>query len=137
MTKSIWVGVALVLIAGPALAQGSAQRDCLHGTPEAAAERARRQQAIDYATRVNLAESLTFGSRLQPRSYRPLEELPNMPAVPAGFAIHFHVDERGYTLSLKDTRDACKYAVFTDQDKLIYEAVPRTDTGGIVPLGTR
>jgi len=138
MMKSVWIGVTLALAAAPAFAQGSLQRNCLHGPIESAADRARRQQAIEYATKVNLAETgATIGPRQLPRGYRPLDELPNLPAAPAGFAIQFHNDERSYTLSLKDTRDACYYAIFTDQDKLIYEAVPRTDTGGIVPLGTR
>ena len=138
MMKSLWIGVTLALAAGPAFAQGNVQRNCLHGSFESAADRARRQQAIEYATKVNLAETgATIGPRQLPRGYRPLDELPNLSAVPAGFAIQFHNDERSYTLSLKDTRDACNYAIFTDQDKLIYEAVPRNDTGGIVPLGTR
>ena len=139
MLKSVLIGLTLALPAGPAaFAQGNAQRNCLHVPPESAADRARRQQAIEYATKVNAAEtSYGTGPRLLPRVFRPLEELPNLPPLPAGFAIQFHNDERSYTLSLKDTRDACNYAIFTDQDKLIYEAVPRTDTGGIVPLGTR
>jgi hypothetical protein len=142
MVKSILIGVTLAAataaFAQGTIAQGGAQRNCLHAGPESAAERARRQLAIDYATKVNVAEtSYSVGPRLLPRVYRPLDELPNLPAVPAGFAIEFHNDDRGYVLSLKDTRDACRYAVFTDQDKLVYEAVPRTDTGGIVPLGTR
>jgi hypothetical protein len=137
MFKTVLIGVALGVAASPAFAQGNAQRNCLHGGLEAPAERARRQQAIDYAVRVNAAEiSYGIGPR-QNQRYRPLDELPNLPAEPAGFAIEFHNDDRGYVLSLKDTRDACHYAIFTDQDKLIYEAVPRTDTGGIVPLGTR
>ena len=137
MFKTALIGVVLAVAAGPAFAQGRAQRTCLHGGLEAPAERARRQQAIDYAVKVNAAEtSFGIGPR-QNQRYRPLDELPNLPAEPAGFAIEFHNDDRGYVLSLKDTRDACRYAIFTDQDKLIYEAVPRTDTGGIVPLGTR
>ena len=138
MVKSLLIGVALTAAATPAFSQGNPQRNCLHGRGESPAERARRQQAIEYATKVNLAETtIAVGPRLLPRTYRPLEELMNVPALPQGFAVQFHNDDRSYTLSLKDTRDACNYAVFTDQDKLIYEAVPRADAGGIVPLGTR
>ena len=71
------------------------------------------------------------------RGYRPLNQLTNVPALPAGFAIQFHNDDRSYTFSLKDTRDACHYAIFSDQDKLIYEALSRAETTGIVPLGSR
>ena len=138
MVKLLLIGVILAAAASPAFAQGNLQRNCLHDAPESAAERARREQAIDYARKVNAAETAqSIGPRLLPPRYRPLDELVNLPAPPAGFAIEFHNDDRGYVLSLKDTRDACRYAVFTDQDKLIYEAVPRADTGGIVPLGTR
>jgi len=137
MVKTVLIGVVLAMAAGPAFAQGNAQRTCLHGGVEAPAERARRQQAIDYAAKVNAAETFYGIGPRQNQRYRPLDELPNLPAEPAGFAIEFHNDDRSYVLSLKDTRDACHYAIFTDQDKLIYEAVPRTETGGIVPLGTR
>ena len=137
MFKKALIGVALAVAAGPAFAQGNAQRNCLHRGLESGAERARRQQAIDYAVKVNAAETFSSIGPRQGQRYRPLDELPNLPAEPAGFAIEFHNDDRGYVLSLKDTRDACHYAIFTDQDKLIYEAVPRTDAGGIVPLGTR
>lgn len=138
MVKLFLMGVMLAVAASPTFAQGNLQRKCLHDAPESAADRARREQAIDYARKVNAAETAqSIGPRLLPPRYRPLDELVNLPAPPAGFAIEFHNDDRGYVLSLKDTRDACRYAVFTDQDKLIYEAVPRTDTGGIVPLGTR
>jgi len=138
MVKLFLMGVMLAVAASPTFAQGNLQRKCLHDAPESAADRARREQAIDYARKVNAAETAqSIGPRLLPPRYRPLDELVNLPASPAGFAIEFHNDDRGYVLSLKDTRDACRYAVFTDQDKLIYEAVPRTDTGGIVPLGTR
>ena len=133
MVKTVLIGVVLAMAAGPAFAQGNAQRTCLHGGVEAPAERARRQQAIDYAAKVNAAETFYGIGPRQNQRYR----LPNLPAEPAGFAIEFHNDDRSYVLSLKDTRDACHYAIFTDQDKLIYEAVPRTETGGIVPLGTR
>src|SRR5258705_1568575 len=142
MMKSMLIGVTLAAAAGGAfgqgnIAQGSAKRNCLHAGAESAADRARRQQAIDYAMKVNVAEMIYGIGPRQNQHYRPLEELATLPAVPAGFAIEFHNDDRGYVLSLKDTRDACRYAIFTAQNRLIYVAVPRTDTGAIVPLGTR
>lgn len=138
MVKAVLLGVALTMAGGPALAQRSAPRNCLHESPESSADRTRRQQAVDYVMKVNVAEThFGIGPQQRQRGYRPLEELANLPAVPAGFAIEFHHDDLGYALSLKDTRDPCHLAIFTDQDKLIYEAVPRSDTGGIIPLGTR
>ena len=139
MFKLLLIGIALVLGGTPLAAQVPSPRNCLHGAAESAADRARRQQAIDYATKVNVAEA-AYGIAPRPqfqRGYRSFDQLANLPLLPAGFAIQFHNDDRSYTFSLKDTRDACHYAIFSDQDKLIYEAVPRADTTTIVPLGTR
>jgi hypothetical protein len=83
---------------------------------------------------VNAAEG-TSAPRLQ--KYRPLNELANLPPLPAGFDIQFHTDGLTYTISLKDTRDACHYAIFSDQDKLLYEAIPSKGETTIVPLGTK
>ena len=135
MFKSLLLGITLTLAGNPLLAQGPPPRPCLHGDLESGAERTRRLQAVYYVTNVNIAESARLPAL--PRTYRPLEELGNIPPVPAGFAVQFHNDDRSYTIALKDTRDACHYAVFSDQDRLVYEGVPRTDPGGIVPLGTR
>ncbi|PYR82672.1 MAG: hypothetical protein DMF87_00670 [Acidobacteria bacterium] len=135
MLKPLLLGIAITLAGNPLLAQGPLPRPCLHGNQESNAERTRRTQAIDYVTKVNIAESARLPAL--PRTYRPLPELGNIPPVPAGFAVQFHNDDRSYTVSLKDTRDACHYAVFSDQDRLVYEGVPRSDPGGIVPLGTR
>ena len=135
MVKPLLLGIAITLAGNPLLAQERLPRACLHSDLESNADRTRRMQAIDYVTKVNIAESARLPAL--PRTYRPLEELGNIPPVPAGFAVQFHNDDRSYTISLKDTRDACHYAVFSDQDRLVYEGVPRSDPGGIVPLGTR
>jgi len=135
MLKPLLLGIAITLAGNPLLAQERLPRACLHSDLESNADRTRRMQAIDYVTKVNIAESARLPAL--PRTYRPLEELGNIPPVPAGFAVQFHNDDRSYTVSLKDTRDACHYAVFSDQDRLVYEGVPRSDPGGIVPLGTR
>lgn len=133
MFKLILVALSLSASAVPAVAQNLAQ-NCLHGSDETAVNRARRQQAVQYAARVNAAEGMSV-PRLQ--KYRPLDELPNLPALPAGFDIQFHTDGLTYTFSLKDTRDACHYAIFSDQDKLLYEAIPSKGEPTIVPLGTK
>src|SRR4051812_28636541 len=112
MVKTVLIGIALALAGGPALAQRSAPQNCLHEAPESSAERARRQQAVEYAIKVNVAETrIGVGPQQLQRGYRPLEELANVPAVPAGFAIEFHHDDRGYALSLKDIRDPCHFAI--------------------------
>ena len=139
MRNAVLIGVALALAGGPAFAQGSGQASELPAYVAGIGRGARAASAGDRLRDEGQCrgDRAGIGPRLLPRRYRPLEELANLPAVPAGFAIEFHHDDRGYALSLKDTRDACHLAIFTDQDRLIYEAVPRSDTGGIIPLGTR
>jgi hypothetical protein len=39
--------------------------------------------------------------------------------------LQFHVDGLRYAFSLKDSRDACRYAIFSDQDRFIYEGTPQ------------
>jgi hypothetical protein len=113
---------------------------CLHGPDETAANRARREQALQYAAKVNTAEAGTTVGAPPPqrqRTYRPLEELVTVPAPPAGFDMQFHTDGRTYFFALKDTRDECHYAIFSDQDKWLYEGVPSKGAVTVVPLGTR
>jgi hypothetical protein len=131
--KPILFALSLSASAAPAIAQNLVQ-NCLHGAGETAADRARREQAVQYAAKVNAAESRSV-PRVQ--KYRPLDELPNLPPLPAGFDIQFHSDGLTYTFSLKDTRDACHYAIFSDQDKLLYEAIPSKGEPTIVPLATK
>jgi hypothetical protein len=137
MWKQIALGFALTMGSTAVFAQGTPARDCLHGANETAANRARRQQAILYAARVNMAETGLFNRGRGASPYRPLEELPNLPLLPTGFDVQFHTDGATYTFSLKDSRDACHYAVFSDQDTLVYEALPSKSEPTIVPLGTK
>ena len=138
MFKPAVMGLVFGLVASSSFAQGRAVQGCLHGGVESADNRARRQQAIEYAAKINIAETAyTIGPRQTPRGYRPLEELANLPPLPAGFDIQFHNDEQSYTFSLKDMRDPCHFAIFSDQEKLIYEATPRPGNAVLVPLGSR
>jgi hypothetical protein len=136
MSKPILFALSLAASTAPAVAQSRLVPSCLHGSDETAANRARRLQAVQYAARVNAAE--TAMSLGQPRpKYRPLDELSNLPLLPAGFDVQFHTDGLTYSFSLKDTRDACHYAIFSDQDKLLYEAIPSKGEPTMVPLGTK
>jgi hypothetical protein len=104
---------------------------CLHERGESGRERARRQRAIQFAQLVNRAEML-FGGPAGRARYRPFEELATVPEVPDGFRLQFHTDGTTYSFSLKDERDPCGYSIFSDQESLIYEAMPRRE-GGLVP----
>jgi hypothetical protein len=61
----------------------------------------------------------------------------NVPPTPAGFELQFHSDGSTYSFSIKDRTDPCRYAVFSDQDKVLYEAIARRDAAVIVPLDTQ
>jgi hypothetical protein len=128
MLKSILVG-AMLLSPAAAFAQ-----NCLHGSGETAGERARREQAIQFARHVNAAEKLGIAPQ---RKYRPLGELPNLPRVPAGFVVQFHTDGSAYMFSLKDSRDPCGFAVFSDHESDVYATMPEPHAVTVLPLGTR
>ena len=130
MFKPILIGALLLSAAPTAFAQ-----DCLHGSNETAGERMRREQAIQFARQVNAAERFAAGIGPQ-RRYRPLSELPNLPRVPAGFVAQLHTDGIGYTFSLKDSRDPCRFAVFSDQESDVYATMPEPDRPTVMPLGT-
>ena len=133
-THALSVIALLTFAAGAASAQTSPM--CLHGGNEAPAQKARRDAALQLATRINLAQSVTIGPGPRNR-YRPLEELTNIPPTPAGFELQFHTDGATYSFSIKDRTDPCRYAVFSDQDKVLYEAIARRDDPVVVPLDTR
>ena len=112
----------LVLSVGPASAQ---TRQCLHDQLETQANRSRREKALQLAGDINMAQSVArrLGARGQ-GDYKPLDQLTNVPAGPDGFRVQLHTDGTTYSFSIKDTRDPCAYAIFSDQSLDIYEAVP-------------
>jgi hypothetical protein len=129
MLKPILFAVATLGISGPTFAQ-----ECLHGQNETAAERTRREQALIYAQRLNAAEQSSFPAG---RTYRRPEEFPSPPPLPAGFLLQFHTDGRTYAFSLKDGRDPCRFAIFSDQQGYLYVAVPHRPNAILTPVETR
>ena len=120
---------AFFLLSDPRAA--SAQiKPCLHDQLESQANRARREKALELAEDINRAQGLArrFGTRGQ-GDYRPFDQLTNLPDVPEGFRVQLHTDGTTYSFSIKDTRDPCGYAVFSDQSLDIYEAVPSPRQG--------
>ena len=116
---------ALLLLSGPSLASAQ-DRQCLHDQLETRANRTRREKALELADEINRAQGVArrFGARPGQGPYKPLDELFNLPDTPEGFRVQLHTDGTTYTFSVKDTRDPCGYAVFSDQSLDIYEAVP-------------
>jgi hypothetical protein len=142
--KRMRLGVMVVLLSSVAIAWSAssavAQRSlrCLHNFNEQPPQRQRRMAAIDLAEAIYRAERAGVVPRPRPRpdAYKPLDQLGNLPATPAGFRLQFHTDGMTYTFSLKDTQDGCQYAIFSDQDGYIYEGSPRRDVRTI-PVETQ
>jgi hypothetical protein len=130
------LAASLVFVATIGLGTASAQ-NCLHGSTEPPAQKARRDAAIQLATRINMAQGALLSPAPQNRRYRPLEELANIPPTPQGFELQFHTDGATYSFSIKDRLDPCRYVVFSDQDNYLYEAIARTGPPVLVPLDTR
>jgi hypothetical protein len=125
-----------VVVLGCASSASAQQQACLHDRTETPANKTRRERALDVAQRINMMERM--GPPLRPgQRYRPFEDLTMIPAIPDGFTLQFHTDGNSYSFSLKDTRDACGYAIFSDQEGLIYEAIPMRNQARVTPLGTR
>jgi hypothetical protein len=129
------LATSLLFVMSLGIGTASAQ-DCLHGSTEALSQKVRRDAAIQLATRINMAQVLVLGPAPQNRRYRPLEELANIPPTPEGFEIQLHTNGSTYSFSIKDRLDPCRYVIFSDQDKYLYEATARMGAV-LVPLNTR
>jgi len=131
MRKSALAMAALLLLAGggPASAQGTQNKACLHGSNETSANRARREKAVELAYAINDAQSVARRLRRPGEAgYLPLDQLQNVPETPAGFRVQLNIDSSGYSFSVKDFMDPCVYAVFSDQSGDVYGAVPLPPT---------
>jgi hypothetical protein len=131
MLKLLLACVLVLAGTGSAFAQ-----TCLHGADETPANKTRREEALQVAVRINAQQAMSLSPNPRQRRYRPLQELSNIPAVPTGFDLQFHTDGQTYVFSLKDRLDPCGYAIFSDQDRGVYEALPRR-AAVLVPLETR
>ena len=128
MLKSVLVIVALSLVPGlDAVAQ-----ECVHGPGETLANRTRREQAVDFAHRLNRLEADAV--RLNPRGQYQRPSTLKLPPVPADFELTFHTNGRIYAFSLKDALDPCNYAVWSDHDGLVWAGTPQPDEPLIVPI---
>jgi hypothetical protein len=101
---------------------------CLHGPDERPDHRARREQTLVLAREIHRAQNA--GPTLAPfekRTFRPFDQLANLPPTPADFKVQLDTSGMTYTFSLKDTIDPCRYAVFSDDEQVTYEGVARRD----------
>jgi len=111
----------------PLSAQPGDRRRCLHGRSESPDQRLRRDDALAVAHDINVAEQLA--QLAGAKRYRPLEQLTNISPTPRSFHVQLNTDGLSYTFSVKDMTDPCHYAIFSDQEGLVYEAVVRTSFG--------
>jgi hypothetical protein len=91
---------------------------CRHQQGANQEDRARRAQALTLAKAINTAEAELVR---RTRQYQPFESLRNLPVVPSGFQLNLYADRSGYIFAIKDTRDPCRFAVFSDASGLLYE----------------
>ena len=135
MTKYVFAIVGAAAIAATAFAQGGSPRlrTCLHDRNETSEQAARRQKAIRVAEAINAAQVVVVGPQTQRPKYRRPEELANIPSLPQGFALQFNTDGASYNFAIKDTLDACHFAIFSDQDRFVYTATPLTGAR-VVPI---
>ena len=125
MSRFVFAAAVLTIVVVNASAQRApAPASCLHGASEKADQRTRRLAALAFVERVNFIEG---EGKLQAQQYFSLEDLPQLPPLPAGFKAQLSNDGTTYTMSLKDTLDPCAFAYFTDQDGVIYSAAPVTE----------
>ena len=112
--------VVAVVLGMPVRANQPQKVTCLHGDGESAAEAARRKAAVQFVRAVNTEENEAMEATGQ---YQPLATL-NLPATPDGFLLAFGESVAGYIVVLKDTYDPCSFALFSDQEGLIYTGQP-------------
>ena len=118
MAKVILAGMMVIVTSGSAYAQ-----QCLHQTSETSANRARREQAVQLAHRINAEQAKAIAGSLASR-YKRASEL-NLSGVPDNFQFTLQVNGRtSYAFSLKDHADPCYFAVFSDQDGFVYATHP-------------
>ena len=128
------ISMLLLLTCGAGTA---AAQTCLHGANETPAQKSAPRRGDPAGDAHQPGAVVTFGPALANAATGPLEELTNIPPTPQGFELQFHTDGDSYSFSIKDRMDPCRYVVFSDQDKFLYEAIARRDEPMVVPLDTR
>ena len=112
--------VILGLVGASAIRTGSGQ------APRCVPDPQRRLAVVTLARLLN-SEEARFFSAPQPSSvpqrYGSLSEL-GVGSGPDGFHVRLLSDGTGYAFSIKDSVDPCHFALFSDQEGLIYTAQP-------------
>ncbi|HEY2435228.1 MAG TPA: gas vesicle protein GvpH [Vicinamibacterales bacterium] len=109
--------IGLASLAGYGLVPAK-QAQC--GSAPSAEQIARRRAGITTARQINTAEARSSAAG---GKYVPLALLKGV-TVPDGFDVQVSTDGEGYTFSVKDAKDECHPAFFSDQTGLIYTGTP-------------
>jgi hypothetical protein len=116
---------------------------CLHGASESSGEAARREQAVWAARVIN---SIQANHRRSYGTYVDLDGLATSPEAPSGegpfaeaframtlgagsevlpgFELHVTASPESYAFSIRDARDPCGFALFSDRRGVIYQGQP-------------
>ena len=134
LAARVCLAAAMVLV----LASTATAQQCLHGADESASERGRRQAAVAFVERVNAAQRDALAMQ---GTYVALADAVPLADVPLGFVPRLTADRWSYAISLKDLFDPCGFALFSDQDGLVYEARPvsraaEASSGDVGPVGS-
>jgi hypothetical protein len=116
MRVPVIAAVIVLAVAGAGEAQ-----TCLHGADESESQRRRVGAAITFIREVSEAQSRMYRQR---NSYVALSEAVSVARVPVGFVARLRFDRWSYGLMLKDSLDSCGFALFSDQEGVIYEGRP-------------
>ena len=103
----------------------SAAQECLHGSNESPAERERREYALRVAGEIYRLQAAWIAAA-PGRGYARPSQL-KLPTMPNDFGLTFWVDGRRYLFTLKDDKDPCLFAIFSEHDGLIYAAMPQPE----------
>ena len=86
----------------------------------------RREAAVRYLERLHAAE---LQSQTERGRFVPLHELSGLGSPPVGFVPRLVLDQWSYLVRLIDVFDPCGFALFLDDQGVIYEAHPQAVRG--------
>ena len=113
--------IAFTITAIVALTGDARGQHCRHGDDESAGEHLRRDAAVKFIAEVNAAQTRRHG---ETGRYSTLAELQQASTPPLGFVPRVVVDQFGYALKVVDALDPCRFALFSDEGGVVFEAHP-------------
>ena len=124
MRTQTWIGAAIFAVVVVAVLM--IPKTTMARQEKICADRSRQTLAIRMAREINSQETSAYQ---RTNSYQPMNPFPAMNA-PGWFTIQVVTGATGsaYAFSVKDSQDPCGFTVFSDQDQVIYTALPLQPT---------